>query len=202
MDGFVIALALLWVLVIVLAITVFALARQVGILYERIAPMGALITDSGPNVGETAPRFDLAALDGRSVAIGANGARSQLIFFVSPTCPVCKKLLPILASVRTAERAWLDVVLASDGEVAEHRAFVKQRRLEDFPYVLSKDLGLAFRVSRLPYAALLDGSGVVKAKGLINNREQLESLFNARDLGVASVQAYLDIASHHAHQAH
>jgi methylamine dehydrogenase accessory protein MauD len=196
MDGLVVALALLWVLVVVLAITVFALARQVGILYERIAPMGALITDSGPNVGETTPRFDLAALDGRTVSIGANGARSQLVFFVSPTCPVCKKLLPILASVRAAESSWLDVVLASDGEAAEHKAFVKQRRLEHFPYVLSKDLGLAFRVSRLPYAALLDGSGVVKAKGLINNREQLESLFNARELGVASVQSYLDLASH------
>jgi hypothetical protein len=34
----------------------------------------------------------------------------------------------------------------------------------------------------------------VRAKGLINNREQLESLFNARDLGVASVQSYLGVA--------
>jgi methylamine dehydrogenase accessory protein MauD len=195
MDSLVVAFALLWVLVIALSIAVFALARQVGILYERIAPMGALITDSGPNVGEAAPRFDLAALDGRSVAIGAPGTRSQLVFFLSPTCPVCKKLLPILGSVAAAERSWLDIVLASDGEAAEHRTFVTQRRLKDFPYVLSKELGMAFRVSRLPYAALIDGSGEVRAKGLINNREQLESLFNARDLGVASVQSYLGVAS-------
>ena len=194
MDGLVVAFGLLWVLVIALAIAVFALARQVGILFERIAPMGALITDSGPNVGEKVARFDLTALDGRAVTIGAAGARSQLVFFLSPTCPVCKKLLPILSSVATAENAWLDIVLASDGEVAEHQAFVRQRRLEKFPYLLSRELGLAFRVSRLPYAALIDGAGVVRAKGLINNREQLESLFNARDLGVASVQSYLDVA--------
>ncbi len=194
MDGLVVAFGLLWVLVIALAIAVFALARQVGILFERIAPMGALITDSGPNVGEKVARFDLTALDGRAVTIGEAGARSQLVFFLSPTCPVCKKLLPILSSVATAENAWLDIVLASDGEVAEHQAFVRQRRLEKFPYLLSRELGLAFRVSRLPYAALIDGAGVVRAKGLINNREQLESLFNARDLGVASVQSYLDVA--------
>lgn len=194
MDGLVVAFGLLWVLVIALAIAVFALARQVGILFERIAPMGALITDSGPNVGEKIARFDLTALDGRAVTIGAAGARSQLVFFLSPTCPVCKKLLPILSSVATAENAWLDIVLASDGEVAEHQAFVRQRRLEKFPYLLSRELGMAFRVSRLPYAALIDGAGVVRAKGLINNREQLESLFNARDLGVASVQSYLDVA--------
>jgi len=194
MDGLVVAVALLWVLVIALSIAVFALARQVGILYERIAPMGALITDAGPNVGETVTRLDLTALDGRAIAVGAPGPRSQLVFFLSPTCPVCKKLLPILSSVASAEKSWLDVVLASDGDVAEHRAFVTQRKLQSFPYVLSKELGMAFRVSRLPYAALIDGAGVVRAKGLINNREQLESLFNARDLGVASVQSYLGAA--------
>jgi len=195
MDGLVVAVVLLWVLVIVLAVMVFALARQVGVLFERIAPMGALITDSGPRVGEPAPRFDLAALDGRPVAIGSPGARSQLLFFLSPTCPVCKKLLPILSSVAGAEASWLDVLLASDGEVAEHRAFVAQRKLQGFPYVLSRDLGMTFRVSRLPYAVLLDAQGVVRGKGLVNNREQLESLFNARELGVSSVQSYLDAVS-------
>ncbi|MGO9361342.1 MAG: methylamine dehydrogenase accessory protein MauD [Xanthobacteraceae bacterium] len=193
MDGLVVAVVLLWVLVIVLAVMVFALARQIGVLFERIAPMGALITDSGPKVGEPTPRFGLTALDGRPVAIGAPGPRSQLVFFLSPTCPVCKKLLPILGSVAAAESSWLDIVLASDGEPAEHRAFVTQRRLQSFAYVLSRDLGITFRVSRLPYAVLVDGQGVVRAKGLVNNREQLESLFNARDLGVASVQSYLDV---------
>jgi len=193
MDSLVVAVALLWALVIGLSIAVFALARQIGILYERIAPMGALITDSGPNVGETVSRFDLATLDGHSFSIGAPGARSPLVFFLSPSCPGRQKLLPILSSVASAEKSWLDIVLASDGDVAEHRAFVSQRKLQNFPYVLSKELGMAFRVSRLPYAALIDGAGVVRAKGLINNREQLESLFNARDLGVASVQSYLGV---------
>ena len=35
MDGLVVAFGLLWDLVIALAIAVFALARQVGILFER-----------------------------------------------------------------------------------------------------------------------------------------------------------------------
>lgn len=195
MDGLVVAFALLWMLVIALATAVFALARQVGVLFERIAPMGALITDSGPTVGEKVARFDLAALDGRTVAIGdTTAARAQLLIFVSPTCPVCKKLLPILVSVAAAESSWLEVVLAGDGDAAAHRSFVTQRRLEKFPFVLSRELGMTFRVSRLPYAALIDGSGIVRAKGLINNREQLESLFNARDLDVPSVQSYLDVA--------
>jgi methylamine dehydrogenase accessory protein MauD len=192
MDGLIVAIGLLWVLVIVLAITVFALARQIGVLFERVAPMGALVTDAGPKVGEAVRRFDLTTLDGRAVAIGAAGP--QLVFFLSPTCPVCKKLLPILKSIAKAERSWLNIVLASDGEADAHRAFVADRQLGDFPYVLSTDLGMTFRVSRLPYGVLLDSGGVVKAKGLVNSREQLESLFNARDLGVATVQNYLGVA--------
>ena len=192
MTGLVIAVSVLWVLVLVLAVAVFALARQVGVLFERVAPMGALVTDSGPRVGEASPRFDLAALDGRPVTVGAEGPRALLLFFVSPTCPVCKKLLPILKSVAGSEKAWLDIALASDGETAAHRAFVADRKLEQFPYLLSRDLGVAYRVSRLPYGVLIDKAGVVRAKGLVNNREQLESLFNARDLGHDSVQAYID----------
>ena len=129
------------------------------------------------------------------MAVGAEGPRALLLFFVSPTCPVCKKLLPILKSVAGSEKAWLDIALASDGEAAAHRAFVADRKLDQFPYLLSRDLGVSYRVSRLPYGVLIDKAGVVRAKGLVNNREQLESLFNARELGHDSVQAYIDAVS-------
>jgi methylamine dehydrogenase accessory protein MauD len=194
MDGLVVAVVLLWLLVIALAITVFALMRQIGVLFERVAPMGALITDAGPKVGETSRVFDLASLTGGGVSLGGGKGRSQLVFFLSPTCPVCKKLIPVLRSTRAAEHKWLDVVLASDGDEAQHRRFIAEKQLQDFPYVLSTDLGMTFKVSRLPYAVLLDGQGIVRAKGLVNNREQLDSLFNAQDLGVASIQKYLSEA--------
>lgn len=195
MDGLVAAVVLLWILVIALSVAVFALMRQIGILFERVAPMGALMTDSGPKVGEASRVFELSSLTGGSpVSVGAGKGRSQLIFFLSPTCPVCKKLLPVLRSTKAAESEWLDIVLASDGDEAQHQRFVAEKQLKDFPYVLSTDLGMTFKVSRLPYAVLLDGQGVVRAKGLVNNREQLDSLFNAKDLGVSSIQKYLSEA--------
>jgi len=191
MTSITISNALLWVLMLGVIVALWALARQVGILYERVAPMGALITDAGPKLGEASPRFDLPALSGATIPIGGERAKSQLIFFLSPTCPVCKKLLPILRSASQAERNWLDVVIASDGDSTQHLGFYRDAKLEQFPYVLSADLGMTFRVSRLPYAVLLDEHGVIRAKGLINNREQLESLFNAKEIGVTSVQDYL-----------
>lgn len=193
MDAFTIALILLWAVVIALGIVVVALARQIGILFERVAPMGALMTDSGPKIGEASPKFALQSLgSGKPVSIGAQTGRSLLIFFLSPTCPVCKKLLPVLKSAQKAEKGWLDIVLASDGDAPKHEDFVTSHKLDGFPYVLSSDLGMAYRVSRLPYGVVLDGEGTVRAKGLINNREQLESLFNAKEMGVASIQGFLD----------
>ncbi len=192
MDTFSIALILLWAVVVALGIVVIALGRQIGILFERVAPMGALMTDAGPKIGEASPKFALQAVgSGKPVFIGARVGRSILIFFLSPTCPVCKKLLPVLKSAQKAERTWLDIVLASDGDAHKHEAFIAGHKLDGFAYVLSSDLGMTYRVSRLPYGVMLDGEGTVRAKGLINNREQLESLFNAKEMGVASIR-FLD----------
>lgn len=192
MTALVVSNALLWVLVLVLAGVVLALTRQLGVLHERIAPAGALMLNRGLTVGEPAPMLEVAALDGRPLRIAAarTDGRSTLLLFVSPTCPVCKTLLPAVKSSRRDERSWLDVILASDGEVAEQREFVRTQGLEAIPYVVSPALGLAYQVSRLPFAALLDEQGVLRARGLVNSREHLESLFEAKRLGVASLQEY------------
>ncbi len=190
-EALLVAVLVLWLVVIALVVAVFALARQIGVLYERVAPMGALMMDEGPKVGDLSPMFNLTTLSGARVQVGAPGAYSTLVFFVSPTCPVCKKLLPVLRSSAKVESAWLRVVLASDGDEAKQRAFYEKAELSDFPYVLSSDLGMAFRVGKLPFAVLIDELGKVRAKGLINSREQLESLFTAKDLGVESIQEFL-----------
>jgi methylamine dehydrogenase accessory protein MauD len=50
---------------------------------------------------------------------------------------------------------------------------------------------MAFHVSKLPFAVLIDKDGVIRAKGLVNSREQIESLFNAMEFGVKSLQEYV-----------
>lgn len=198
MNVLIFAVVVLFVLMLVLIGVVFALARQIGILFERISPVGALVNESGPKIGEATPNFTLASLNGGAIYIGPRGQRSTLVFFLSTTCPICKKMLPVLQSMRSSEGKWLDVVLASDGDMDKHMAFIKKAGLEDFPYALSPELGITYRVSRLPFAVLIDGAGIVRAKGLINSREQLESLFNAAEMGVSSIQNFLNapVAAH------
>jgi methylamine dehydrogenase accessory protein MauD len=184
--------AALWVLVLVLSAVVLALVRQVGVLHERIAPAGALVLRGGPAVGEPAPVLEVADLEGRAYRLGSarEDGRSTLLLFVSPSCPVCKTLLPAVKSSRKDERAWMDVILASDGDASAQREFVRAQGLDGIPYVVSAALGLAYQVGRLPFAALLDEQGILRARGLVNSREHLESLFEAKRLGVASLQEY------------
>lgn len=191
MNALTISVALLWVAVLVLAVLLWAISRQVGVLFERVAPMGALVTDSGPPVGAASPIFQLTGIQSESVQIGGEQAVPSLVFFLSPTCPVCKKLLPVLKAVSHDEQQHLRIVLASDGEAAEHLQFVQQQNLGNMPYVLSTQLGMEYRVSRLPYAVLLDKHGIVVSKGLVNSREQLDSLLNAHDMQTPTIQQYL-----------
>jgi methylamine dehydrogenase accessory protein MauD len=193
LEALLISNVILWVMVVTLAAVVVALVRQIGVLHERVAPAGALMTREGPRVGESAPRFELADWSGRSLTIGAPDAehRSTLLVFISPTCPVCKTLLPILDSVLRTEQRRVRLVLASDGVREEHEAFVRAHGLAERTYVLSTELGLAYQVGKLPHAALIDADGVLRAKGLVNTREHVESLFEAMERGVGSVQEYL-----------
>lgn len=183
----------LWILLIGLALTVVALARQIGVLHERIAPAGALMVRGGPKVGEASPVLDVTDITGRDYSIGAAraDAKSTLLFFLSPNCPVCKTLLPVLKSSQKSERDWLDILLTSDGDSAEQQAFVDEYKLQDFSYILSSNLGMTYQVGKLPFAVLLDGKGIIRSKGLVNSREHLESLFEAKERGVASIQEYM-----------
>lgn len=181
----------LWAALLILGVVCMALARQIGVLHQRIAPAGALSLRQPLKVGDAAPHMTLSGLDGSAVEVGGvRGGRSQLLLFVSPGCDICEALLPAVRSAQGAERGWLDIVLASDGDPADHRSFVREHDLRDFPYVISAALGMSFQVSRLPFAALLDAGGLLRARGLVNSREHLESLFEAQRLGVGSLQEY------------
>jgi methylamine dehydrogenase accessory protein MauD len=184
---------LLWIAVIVMGAIIFALVRQIGVLYERVAPAGALLVNSRLQPGAAAPELDVFDLGNRRLHIGgqSESGRSTLMFFVAPSCPVCKTLLPVIRSAGRAERDWLDVVLCSDGKEADHRAFVEKQDLGEFPYVNSELLGVTFGVAKLPYAVLIDEQGKIASMGIVNSREHLESLFEARERGVASIQEYL-----------
>ena len=192
MAALMISQILLWVVVILLGGMCLALARQVGVLHERLAPAGALAMNQKVKVGDMVPDVPVTTLDGQSRIFGKNrDGKSDLIFFMSPDCPVCKTLIPALRSFEHREKAWLDVSYASDGDSPQHQAIAAGEGLNPDRYLISEQLGRTFGVSKLPYAVLIDETGKVVSLGLVNSREHLESLVEAKERGVASIQEFM-----------
>ena len=182
---------LLWLAFLGVTIVLLGLMRQVGLLHERSSPMGAMITDHGPDIGDKAPEFELPDYFGRNVTIGGASAdaRPTLIMFTAPTCPVCDKLFPIIKSIAKAEK--ISVVMISDGAPDEHKRFLDNHEMGQIRYVVSAEAGMAFQVGKIPYGVLIDPQGVIRSKGLTNTREHLESLLEADKTGFASLQQYM-----------
>jgi hypothetical protein len=145
------AFVVLWLLVVVVCIVVIALARQVGTLHLRLGPRGALeIDDEGPALGEPIPPLQARTARGPTVALGGAG-RPRLVLFASETCVVCREVSPGIPAAAAAGR--LDPIVVHDPEA--------ERALD---------------VPGTPFVVVLDEDGIVRAKGTVNNLEQVEGL--------------------------
>ncbi|NWL77260.1 methylamine dehydrogenase accessory protein MauD [Pseudomonas taiwanensis] len=201
MEALIVSNVLLWCLLIALAFAVMGLVRQIGVLHGRLAPAGALMVDKGVAVNEPAPKVTAADRNGRPVNFGYAGEKAQLLFFLSPTCPICKSLLPAIKSIAKDQADRLDVIYVSDGDMDAQQALIAEHKLEDATYVVGPEVGMTYQIGKLPYAALVDKAGVLRSKGLVNSREHLDSLFEAEHLGSATLQHYLHNHAHD-HGAH
>ena len=145
-----------WVLLAVMAVVIVALARQVGTLHLRLGPRGALeIDDEGPALGEAVLPTPAQAADGSPVVIGGPGGR-RIVVFSSPTCSVCRELVPAVPAAAAAVRVAAQVVHDEEAEKA-------------------------WNVPGTPFVVALDEVGVVRAKGTVNNLEQLEGLLDTAE---------------------
>ena len=145
------AFVVLWILVAVLAVVVVALARQIGVLQLRLAPIGALeVDDEGPPLGEVPEARAARTPEGSSTVVGGPGS-GRLVAFVSDTCPICEQVAPSLPAAARASGLELQVV--SD-----------------------PDLEVAYRVPGVPFVVVLDELGHVRSKGTVNSLEQVEGL--------------------------
>ncbi|NHO38861.1 methylamine utilization protein MauD [Acetobacter ghanensis] len=158
-------------------------------LFQEIAPVGALTNARGPQPGDVCPAQPFATLDGQAMVL-AGGSRPRLLLFVSATCPISRKVIPIARNFCAKEQ--LELVLAGDDNPVAQAHFAQQTGTPPALFVNDPALGRALEVDKLPAAFLLDQQGVLIARGLVNNREHLESLLNAWESGFDTVQAYIN----------
>lgn len=150
----------LWVTVVVLALAVLALLRQVGVLHARLRPVGVHPAGEGLDPGQAAPQIpehDYAATP------------LTLVAFTSPTCEICADLLPGLRAM-ASEYDHLTV------------------RIVDYAPETTATF-LAFNVASTPYLVAVDADGLVRARGVANSVEQAEIMVAAARNDIGSLGA-------------
>ncbi|GBR08469.1 thioredoxin domain-containing protein [Acetobacter oeni] len=167
---------ILVVVLIVFAVALLGMARQIGVLHERLQPLDPADQESGLEVGRAMPRMALEGVDGPSVAVGEAllPGHRQLLLFVAPDCPVCKRVIP--SALQISESGAADLVFVGDGSRPELTELGKTVIRGRAPLTVAAELGLVLQVSRLPFAAVVDEHGVLAARGLVSNSAHLEAL--------------------------
>jgi methylamine dehydrogenase accessory protein MauD len=196
MQGFwLVSYIALWGMVLIEACAITALLRQIGVLHLRVQPMGARTMNAGPEIEDRLPELHAEDINGRHVSVVEHG-RARLLVFMAPTCAACEELMPAVNTIARTEKDRLDVVLlttVTDEKV--NREFIEKHRLARIPYIASPAVVERIGVFGTPYALVTDADGVVRAKGLANHIEHLESLVEALSTRYATVESYVGATS-------
>jgi hypothetical protein len=138
---------MLWVTVVVMAVAIVALLRQIGVLHARLQPLGAHFAGEGPERLAPAPFPDV---------FDYGSSRLTLVAFTSVGCQVCASLSP---GIRALDRQFDDLavhVVVHDPGTAPTFA--------------------AFNVTSTPYFVTADRQGIVRVRGIANSLEQIEEM--------------------------
>jgi methylamine dehydrogenase accessory protein MauD len=169
-----IVLTLLAILTIANAIALIAIARQVGLLQIRLAPIPALTSDSGPSPGD---RFVLPD----DLAATWQPTRSTTVYVaISPTCSLCEPLLPGLKALSNAWNDELTIALLSDAQADELQTYKETKRIT-LPILRHPEVMTMNGISGVPFAIVANRDGLIRAAGGINSLEQLEMLLDTAD---------------------
>jgi len=169
-----ISYVVLWGLVLFQGAVIFVLLRQLGIMYMGSAPG---VNRDGIAPGERAPEFALPDAAGGLVSLAGFAGRPLLLIFGSTACAPCRGLIPDLNAFARERAAELQVLYLSRGEPEETRRFIEELDVR-VPVAVHPDMALPdqYKARVTPFAFVIDGEGIVRAKGLANNRDHLEAL--------------------------
>lgn len=176
----------LWAVVLFQGVIIFVLLRQLGVIYLGTARG---VANDGLAVGKAAPDFSLTLLDGTPVSLASFRAKPLVLVFGSPTCAPCRGLVPDLNAFARDRAADLGVLFLSRGDEDSARRLAEELSIE-VPVASHPDEQLpdTYEARVTPFGFLIDQQGVIRAKGLTNNREHLELMLRnaALDKDVSS----------------
>lgn len=146
------------------------LMRQNGRLVAELAALssgaGAAAGPGALPLGETAPSFTLAGLDGEAVALDGllEAERGLVLFFSDPGCHACEPLLPEIGAMQRDPEADPRPVVISLGEVEPNLERAERHGLDTVLLARDFELARSFGVNGMPGAVVLDREGRIASQ--------------------------------------
>src|SRR5215468_5841877 len=156
--------------------------------------------------GKPAPDFTLADLNGKTHALKDYRGKTVVISFISARCPISnaykERIRAVADEYSKRDVAFLGVNSNADESVEEMRAYAAKNNLD---FTILKDVGNvvadAYAAERTPKIYLVDGEGVLRYQGRIDNsqnprlvkrddlREALNEMLSGKPVSVAETKA-------------
>lgn len=167
-----------------LALVVLSLARQIGILHERTAPLGLVSKSQGVEEGGRVPDLELPTLTAAHVGLkdAADAGRWSALLFIAAECPICRSVLPAYLDMLRDREPWLEGYWVSDGsDMPAYPAYAQANGIDLERYLISQELALHLQVQQLPSIAIIDDQGRLAAGRVVQSARQLHELFQRID---------------------
>jgi methylamine dehydrogenase accessory protein MauD len=182
MEGiWLVSYIVLWILVIGLGVLVLLLYRQLGIMYLGTAEG---VSRDGLERGVRAPDFKLTDQYGQVQQLSSYKGKPVALLFGSPHCSPCRLLLPQLHDW-ARQHSDVSVLWLNAASEEESNRFVSETgaTLPVVPYTPDDNLLDKYKVRVTPFLFMLDEKGMVRAKGLVNNKGGLDLYYRELKTG-------------------
>lgn len=170
----------LWVLVLfetgllLLLLRVLGELRQKGVLSSV---RNSLPSETwGLNVGEQAPSFTATDFDGNVVHLEDFEGHRRILAFILPGCSSCADAIRVLNTTLHTENGMKVMVIGGPvGDLNHAYATEHNAQMPILTPVPDFDREL-YRIRGVPFVFVLDEMGVIRAKGIMHEVEQLQHL--------------------------
>ena len=172
----------LWIVAAALGLVALSHSRLLGLMYRRIGPGIARPLTEGPELETRIEEIQARTVDEQEWSRKFPIDHESLVIFISPQCQACNELIPhvkdFLDRVGWSADLKLISVLADAGM---NRAYVEYKQLRNVGYLIGEGFARQVQITATPYALKLGSNGAVLAKGVVNDYEQLASLWNVSE---------------------
>ncbi|HST04252.1 MAG TPA: TlpA disulfide reductase family protein [Chloroflexia bacterium] len=182
MEGiWLISYIVLWLIVLSLIVLVLLLYRQLGIMYLGSAEG---VSRDGLARGSAAPDFALTDQYGHPQRLAAYRGKPTALIFGSPNCGPCRLLIPQLHEW-AKKHPDMNVLWLNAATPEESARFVADvgATIPVAPYSPETKLLDTYKVRVTPFLFMLDDGGVIRAKGLVNNKSGLDLYYREMKTG-------------------